>query len=108
MAERELERLAHAQDGGSEVRTGFRGKLEHRDGTTNVVVSQIDRLDQANLPEPKTRRIEPPHDRETGREPNKPWKGEEVISELDRPGRAQIVAELVSALPPRQSFGRRG
>ncbi len=32
----------------------------------------------------------------------------EIISELDRPAREQIVAELAAALPPGHSFGRRG
>jgi error-prone DNA polymerase len=94
------------------VRTsGFvlaRGRLEHREGTTNVVVSRIERLERPDLPPAPTRHIAPPIERETGREPSRPWRGEEVISELDRPGREQIVAALAASLPAPHSFGRRG
>jgi error-prone DNA polymerase len=73
------------------------GRLEHREGTTNLLVSKIERLERGDLPPTpppvgghKNRRriVAPPEHRETGREP--------------------IVAELVAALPPRHSFGRRG
>jgi hypothetical protein len=32
----------------------------------------------------------------------------EIVSELDRPAREQIVAELAAAVPVGHSFGRRG
>jgi error-prone DNA polymerase len=89
------------------------GRLEHREGTTNLLVSKLERLERGDLPT-RPRQIAPPTSRETGREPDgihepdKPWRGHEVVSELDRPGREQIVAELVASLPPRHSFGRRG
>ena len=35
------------------------GKLEHREGTTNVVVSRIERLQPTELPRPKPE-LEPP------------------------------------------------
>jgi error-prone DNA polymerase len=117
-----------------------RGKLEHREGTTNVVVSSLERLSQGledpdGQPAPPTRAIAPPLGRETGREEagripaERPaaedggvWRGgrrpsrggrkqrqdREIISELDRPGREQIVAELAAAVPVGHSFGRRG
>ena len=101
------------------VRTsGFviaKGRLEHREGTTNVVVSQIERLERpqapapASEPTPAKEKQEPSSDkRKTGRDADKPWRGQEVVSELDRPSREQIVAELAAALPAPHSFGRRG
>jgi hypothetical protein len=112
------------------VRTsGFvvaRGRLEHREGTINLLVSRIERLERADLPPTQPRHIAPPTSRETGREQghriglegaaanqpregvDKPWRGTDVNSELYRPGREQIVAELTAALPAPHSFGRRG
>ncbi|MGH2983319.1 MAG: OB-fold nucleic acid binding domain-containing protein, partial [Solirubrobacterales bacterium] len=127
------------------------GRLEHREGTTNVLVSRIERLsrsveDRDGLPVAPARAIAPPVGRETGRddtgrssdikrvaprsalaspriEADGVWRGgsrpsrrgrkaaregREIISELDRPAREQIVAELAAALPPGHSFGRRG
>jgi error-prone DNA polymerase len=73
------------------VRTsGFvlaRGRMEHREGTTNVLVSTIERLERSELPT-RPRQIAPPVEPETGRE--------------------QAVAELAAALPAPHSFGRRG
>jgi error-prone DNA polymerase len=73
------------------VRTsGFvlaRGRLEHREGTTNVLISTIERLERSDLPT-RPRQIAPPVERETGRE--------------------HVVAELAAALPAAHSFGRRG
>ncbi|MGZ8666017.1 MAG: DNA polymerase III subunit alpha [Solirubrobacterales bacterium] len=103
------------------VRTaGFviaRGRLEHREGTTNVLVSSIERLERdRDLPTAPSRSIAPPIPRETGRSAGregvpvgrKARQAREVISELDRPGREQIVSELAAALPAPHSFGRRG
>jgi error-prone DNA polymerase len=118
------------------------GKLEHREGTTNVVVSKIERLSRSTT-EPDgqgaapARTIAPSVSRETGQHETghssaspveRPrikaggvWRGgnrrgsvrkeresREIVSELDRPARAQIVAELAAALPAPHSFGRRG
>jgi error-prone DNA polymerase len=100
-----------------------RGRLEHREGTTNVVVSSVDRLERDGLPEPATRTIAPPTGRETGRESDPALAdakrrgrrvrvgsrmGWEVSGELDSPARQQIVSELAAALPPGHAFGRRG
>jgi error-prone DNA polymerase len=114
------------------------GRLEHREGTTNVLVSSLERLSQSGedrdgLPAAPARAIAPPVGRETGHETGRSkerprieadgvWRGgsrpsrggrkqredREIISELDRPAREQIVAELAAALPPGHSFGRRG
>jgi error-prone DNA polymerase len=91
------------------------GKLEHREGTTNVVVSRIERLERPAKAAPRARDVAPPEQRETGPAPSrprsnadKPWRGSEVISELDRPSRERIAAELAAALPSPHSFGRRG
>jgi error-prone DNA polymerase len=70
------------------VRTsGFvlaRGRLEHREGTTNVVVSQIERLETS--------------DADRDRPPAAPAR---TIA-------PKIVTEIAAALPARHSFGRRG
>jgi error-prone DNA polymerase len=116
------------------------GRLEHREGTTNVLVSSIQRLSRAagdpdDLPAAPPRAITPPVGRETGQhetgrssterpriEDGGVWRGgsrpsrrgrkgredREIISELDRPAREQIVAELAAAVPVGHSFGRRG
>src|SRR5258705_12103562 len=39
------------------------GKLEHRDGTTNVVVSRVERVARPELPPADTRNIAPPTER---------------------------------------------
>jgi error-prone DNA polymerase len=116
------------------------GRLEHREGTTNVLVSSIERLSRAvgdpdGLPAAPARAITPPGGRETGQhetgrssaerpriEDGGVWRGgsrpsrrgrkgredREIISELDRLAREQIVAELAAAVPVGHSFGRRG
>ena len=76
----------------SAVRTaGFvkaNGRLEHREGTTNVLVASIERLERRDPPQrPSTPEL-PPHAAEV---PSSP-----------------AVAELAAALPPAHSFGRRG
>jgi error-prone DNA polymerase len=103
-----------------------RGKLEHREGTTNVVVGSIERLERdRSLPAPEPRTIAPSVRRETGRDPDVDPAladarrrgrrvrvgadtGWEVVGELDSPSRQQIVSELAAALPQPHSFGRRG
>jgi error-prone DNA polymerase len=87
------------------------GKLEHREGTTNVVVSRIERLRPAELPAPKPRELEPPVHRETGREPGPALAGDSAVG-LSKRGfdgvREQAMAELAASLPAPHSFGRRG
>jgi error-prone DNA polymerase len=103
------------------------GKLEHREGTTNVVVTQIDRLQTDELPPSsnglgfrapsRQRELEPSMRRETGRDP-----GEEQPREPARAGTSAVglskrgfdgvreaaMAELAASLPAPHSFGRRG
>jgi error-prone DNA polymerase len=64
------------------------GKLERREGTTNVVVSSVERLRRPELPPTQVRQIAPPIPRGTGR--------------------GEAMAELEAALPAAHSFGRRG
>jgi error-prone DNA polymerase len=97
------------------VRTsGFvlaRGRLEHREGTTNVLVGKIERLERGDLPT-RPRQIAPPVERETGREQGHrvPLESGAASREKARrePAREQAMAELAAALPPGHSFGRRG
>ena len=81
------------------------GKLEHREGTTNVVVSGIERLQPADLPLQKPRHIAPPIPHETGRPAAVPL----ALSKRSFDGvREAAMAELASSLPAPHSFGRRG
>jgi error-prone DNA polymerase len=98
------------------------GKLEHREGTTNVVVSRIERLTPADLQAPKTRELEPPAHRETGRDPDRdadrvPRPREPALAGYSAVGlskrgfdgvREAAMAELAASLPAPHSFGRRG
>jgi error-prone DNA polymerase len=81
------------------------GKLEHREGTTNVVVSRIDRLQPPEAPERKPRHIAPPIPHETGRPAAVPT----ALSKRSFDGvREAAMAELAASLPAPHSFGRRG
>ena len=64
-----------------------RGRLERRGGNTNVVVDEIRALERPDLPLADVKHIEPPAERETGRD---------------------TVGDLRAVLPPVHSFGRRG
>ena len=64
------------------------GRLERRQGATNVVVARMAVLERPDLPQAEVRTIEPPPERETGRE--------------------AVVAELRAVAPAAHSFGRRG
>jgi error-prone DNA polymerase len=92
------------------------GKLEHREGTTNVVVSVIERLTPTELPLVRTRELEPPVRRETGRGPE-PAPREPALAGPSAVGlskrgfdgvREAAMAELAASLPAPHSFGRRG
>jgi error-prone DNA polymerase len=105
------------------VRTsGFvlaQGKLEHREGTTNVVVTRIERLTPAEPPLVPTRELEPPVHKETGRDPDRDGDrpaepalaGRSAVG-LSKRGfdgvREAAMAELAASLPAPHSFGRRG
>jgi error-prone DNA polymerase len=81
------------------------GKLEHREGTTNVVVSRIDHLEAGEIPAPRPRQVAPPIERETGREQGQRMQ----LSKRAFDGvREAAMAELAASLPAPHSFGRRG
>ncbi len=99
------------------------GKLEHREGTTNVVVTRIDRLSTDELPPPRIRELEPPVDARvrdsatrfggTGRDPeHEPALAGPSAVGLSKRGfdgvREAAMAELAASLPAPHSFGRRG
>jgi hypothetical protein len=80
------------------------GKLEHREGTTNVLVSRIERLEQptdapSEPPAPKTKELEAP------------IAGYSAVG-ISKRGfdgvREAAMAELAASLPAPHSFGRRG
>ena len=93
------------------------GKLEHREGTTNVVVTRIDRLSTDELPPPPIRELEPPVHRETGTDPGEGRPREPAMAGPSAVGlskrgfdgvREAAMAELAASLPAPHSFGRRG
>ena len=82
------------------------GKLEHREGTTNVVVSRIDRLQPDELPEPEAAAHRPADSaaRRAG-----PAAVPIALSKRCFDGvREAAMAELAASLPAPHSFGRRG
>ncbi len=70
------------------------GRLERRQGATNVVVSRLARLERPDLPLAQVRQIEPAIGRETGRRGHGDWE--------------PIPEELAAVAPAAHSFGRRG
>jgi error-prone DNA polymerase len=72
------------------------GRLEHRDGTINLVVERLRRLERPDLPLAQVRQIEPPVGRETGRQ------------EDQRLAAAAGGGDLRAVVPVPHSFGRRG
>ena len=69
------------------------GRLERRLGTTNVLVDRIEGVERPDLPHADVKHIEPPADRETGRE---------------REELAAAAGDLRAVLPSPHSFGARG
>ena len=63
------------------------GRLEHREGTINVLVDRVERLERPDLPKAEVRHIEP----------RRVWS-----TETDE------EADLRSVVPAAHSFGRRG
>jgi error-prone DNA polymerase len=89
------------------------GKLEHREGTTNVLVGKIERLSTDEMPPPRIRELEPPVHKETGRDPqHEPAMAGPSAVGLSKRGfegvREAAMAELAASLPAPHSFGRRG
>jgi error-prone DNA polymerase len=60
------------------------GRLEHREGTTNVIVDRIARLERPDLPKAEVRHIEP----------RRIWSNDD--------------SDLRAVVPAAHSFGRRG
>ena len=89
------------------------GKLEHHEGTTNVLVNRIDRLSTDELSPPRIGELEPPVHKETGvdpvREPAMAGPSAVGLSKRGFDGvREAAIAELAASLPAPHSFGRRG
>jgi len=82
------------------------GKLEHRDGTTNVVVSVIERLTPTDEQLVRTRELEAPV-----KAHQLALAGYSAVG-LSKRGfegvRDAAMAELAASLPAPHSFGRRG
>ncbi len=78
------------------------GKLERREGVTNVVVSRLEALATPDMPAAPVRHIEPPAERETGRSPDH----EDAAPR--RVAAAGGAVELEAVAPKPHSFGRRG
>ena len=82
------------------------GKLEHREGTTNVVVSRIERLTPTEAQLVKARQLEAPV---TARELALAGHSAVGLSKRGFDGvREAAMAELAASLPAPHSFGRRG
>jgi error-prone DNA polymerase len=82
------------------------GKLEHREGTTNVVVSRIERLTPTEAQLVKTRQLEAPV---TAHELALAGYSAVGLSKRGFDGvREAAMAELAASLPAPHSFGRRG
>jgi hypothetical protein len=70
------------------------GRLERREGTTNVLVDRIERLERPDLPRAKVTQIEP----------RRTWSSE-AGDDVMRGGEE---ADLRAVAPAGHSFGRRG
>jgi hypothetical protein len=71
------------------------GRLEHRDGVTNVVASAVLRLERPDVPLGEVRHIEP----------RRAWSMEEDVV---RPWSDEDTGDLRAVAPAAHSFGRRG
>jgi error-prone DNA polymerase len=70
------------------------GRVEHHEGTTNVVVDRVERLERPDLPPAEVRHIEP----------RRTWSTDD---QGDFPAEAE-EADLRAVVPAGHSFGRRG
>ncbi len=70
------------------------GRLERREGVTNVLVSEVQRLDRGDLPQAEVRHIEP----------RRMWSTDSNDS-ASLPNRSE-AGDLAAALPAANSFGR--
>ena len=71
------------------------GRLESREGTVNVLVDRIERLERPDLPSAKVKHIDP----------RRTWSGE---AGQGLPGTEEEEAGLRAVAPAAHSFGRRG
>jgi hypothetical protein len=69
------------------------GRLEHREGTANVLVDRIERLERPDMPSAKVKHIEP----------RRIWSTDDRET-----GPAVEEADLRAVAPAGHSFGRRG
>jgi error-prone DNA polymerase len=76
------------------------GKLERREGVTNLVASEVERLETPAPASAEVRQIEPPANRELGRDADDAYAAA-------RAGRVP-EGELAAVAPRAHSFGRRG
>ena len=83
------------------------GRLERRDGVTNVVAASVGRLERPDLPLGEVRHIEP----------RRVWSNDEAAGDLRVAsgvgaeagnGRDGDVSDLRAVMPRAHSFGRRG
>jgi error-prone DNA polymerase len=84
-----------------------RGKLERREGVTNVVVSSLEALARPDMPLAEVRPIEPPVERETGRPRDQDAGLVQRIAAGGEGTSEAVVADLAAAAPRPHSFGRR-
>jgi error-prone DNA polymerase len=77
------------------------GRLEKVGANRNVVVTRLERLDRPGLEPARVRHIEPPADRETGRDAAREAAKKAAVA-------GGGTAELGAVMPPPHSFGRRG
>ncbi len=76
------------------------GRLERREGVVNLLASSVERLQAPTGIGAEVRHIEPPTDRELGRD-----AGDSHVAEAGSPAAAR---ELAAVAPAAHSFGRRG
>jgi error-prone DNA polymerase len=73
------------------------GKLERRDGVTNIVAAAVRRLERPDLPLGEVRHIEP----------QRIWSNDDVGVGAER-GAREDTGDLRAVLPAANSFGGRG
>jgi error-prone DNA polymerase len=78
-----------------------KGRLERREGVTNVVADSVERLQAPSAGLAEVRHIEPPVERETGRD-------EAGVAAGGSPQTRDGAEEVAAVAPRAHSFGRRG
>jgi len=76
------------------------GKLEHREGVTNVVVDDVQRLDRGDLPKAEIRHIEPRRTRSSD------GSGSRDAGRVQPATPGAMPADLREVAPAANSFGR--